>query len=61
MQVSTTEATAAHLAPPSSPEANSAFLRLRQIGRIARSTVLLSSSIRPSSRNLTRPSRWFSA
>jgi hypothetical protein len=47
LQVSTREATAAHLAPPSSPEANSAFFLLRQIGRMARSTVLLSSSIRP--------------
>jgi hypothetical protein len=36
LQVSTREATAAHLAPPSSPEANSAFFLLRQIGRMAR-------------------------
>ncbi len=35
------------LPPPSSPEAKSAFLRLRQIGRMARSKVVMSSSIRP--------------
>src|SRR5690242_12364514 len=52
---------AAARSPPRSPEAKSAFFRLRQRGRMARSTVLVSSSIRPSSRNLSRPSRWFIA
>jgi hypothetical protein len=50
-----------HRAPPSSPLTNSALLRLRQIGRRARSTMLVSASMRPSSRNRTRPLRWFSA
>lgn len=49
-QVSISEARQAHTSAPSSPPANKAFLRLRAMGRIARSTALVSSSIRPSSR-----------
>ena len=49
--VSTSEATIAQrLAPPSLP-ANNAFLRPSAIGRIERSTGLVSRSMRPSSRN----------
>ena len=50
LQVSMSEAMTAQLAPPSSLPANSAFLRLSAIGRIERSTVLVSISMRPSSR-----------
>ena len=44
-------------APPSLP-ANKALRRPRAIGRIVRSTVLVSSSSRPSFRNNTSPSQW---
>ena len=41
----------AHVSLPASEPANRAFFRVMVIGRIARSTMLLSSSTRPSSRN----------
>lgn len=41
----------AQLAPPSSLPANRAFFRLSAIGRMERSTTLVSISMRPSSRN----------
>ena len=44
------EATIAQRAAPLSEPANRWFLRPRATGRMARSTVLLSSSMRPSSR-----------
>lgn len=47
---------AQYWAPPSEP-ANNAFFRLSVIGRIGRSTVLLSSSIWPSSMKRVRPSQ----
>jgi hypothetical protein len=43
--------------PPPSEPAKRAFLRLRVIGRIERSTVLESISIRPSSRKRVGPSQ----
>ena len=42
------------IAPPT-------FFLDKQTGRMARSTLLLSSSMRPSSRNRSSPSQWFSA
>src|SRR4051812_2016078 len=58
--VATRLATIAHQQAPPSDPANRAFLRPRLIGRIALSTVLVSSSSRPSSRNSTSPCqcRW---
>ena len=50
--------TAQFCAPASCP-AKSAFLRFRAMGRIVRSTGLLSSSMRPSSRNRHNPSQYF--
>src|SRR3954467_10391205 len=47
----------AQLSPPPSEPANNAFLRFRASGRIDRSTVLESISIRPSSRKRQRPSQ----
>src|ERR1700722_1593068 len=49
--VASNEAIVAHVSPPASEPANRAFFRVMVIGRIARSTMLLSSSTRPSSRN----------
>ena len=43
---------------PASCPAKSAFLRLRAIGRMVRSTLLLSISTRPSIRNSCRPSQY---
>jgi len=45
------DAMIAQLAPPSSLSANRAFFRLSAIGRMERSTTLVSISMRPSSRN----------
>ena len=47
--------------PPLSEPANKAFSRPRATGRMARSTVLVSSSRRPSSRNRISPLQWFNA
>ena len=47
LQVSISEATIAQLAPPSSLPAKSAFFRFNAIGRMLRSTVLESISMRP--------------
>lgn len=55
LQVSTREAMMAQCSAPPSEPANSAFFRLSVIGRIERSTALLSSSIRPSSIKYVRP------
>ena len=55
MQVSMSEATTAQCSAPPSDPAKSAFLRLRAIGRMARSTTLESISTRPSSRKRLRP------
>src|SRR5260370_37460652 len=49
LQVSISEASIAQFSAPSSLPANRAFFLLRAIGRIARSTVLESISMRPSS------------
>ena len=48
--VASNDAIVAQVAPPASDPANKVFFRVMQIGRIARSTLLLSSSTRPSSR-----------
>jgi len=61
LQVSISEAGIAQFSAPSSLPANSAFFLLRAIGRIARSIVLESISIRPSSRKRTSPSQRLSA
>src|SRR5260370_27722756 len=61
LHVSISEAGIAQLSAPSSLPANSAFFLLRAIGRIARSIVLESISIRPSSRKRTSPSQRLSA
>lgn len=58
---SMSEAMTAQLAPPSSLPANNAFLRLSAIGRMDRSTVLVSFSMRTSSRARTRPQRMAAA
>ena len=58
LQVSTSEAMIAQLAPPSSLPAKSAFLRLKAIGRMMRSTTLVSISMRPSSRKQHSPFQW---
>lgn len=55
LHVSMSEAMIAQLAPPSLLPAKSAFLRLSAMGRIDRSTVLLSISTRPSSRRRQSP------
>ncbi len=60
LQVSTSEAIAAQFSAPSWWPANSPFL-WRVTGLMARSAVLLSSSIRPSSRKRVKPSQRFSA
>jgi hypothetical protein len=44
------------LTPPSSLPANNAFLRFKAMGRVERSTILLSISMRPSSRKRVRSS-----
>src|SRR5258707_10116567 len=49
----------AQFSAPWSWPAKSAFLRLRTMGRMPRSTMLVSSSMRPSSRKRTSPSQWF--
>ncbi len=50
LAASISEATIAQLVPPSSDQAKSAFFRFKAIGRIDRSTTLVSISMRPSSR-----------
>lgn len=52
------DAITAQFCAPASRPAKSAFFRLSAIGRIVRSTVLLSSSIRPSLRKSVRPSQY---
>src|SRR3546814_6737662 len=47
----------AQLSPPSSEPAKSAFFRFKAKGRIDRSTVLVSSSMRPSSMKRMRPAQ----
>lgn len=59
LQVSMSEATIAQLAPPSSLPAKSAFFRFSAMGRMLRSTVFVSISMRPSSRKRLRPCQWF--
>src|SRR4051794_34225341 len=61
LQLSISEASIAQFSAPSSLPANRAFFLLRAIGRIARSTVLESISIRPSSRKRPSPSQRWSA
>ena len=56
---SISEAMQAQFSAPSSWPANNAFLRLSTIGRMPRSTLLVSSSMRPSSRKRMRPSQRF--
>lgn|GEM_PF-6551450 len=58
MQVSMSEAIIAQFSAPASCPAKSAFLRLRAIGRMVRSTVLLSISMRPSDKKSFRPSQY---
>jgi hypothetical protein len=55
------EATIAQFSAPPSEPAKSAFFRLRAMGRIARSTILESISMRPSSTKRVRPSQRESA
>jgi hypothetical protein len=57
LQVSISEAMMAQCSPPPSEPANSAFLRLSAIGRIDRSTTLLSISMRPLSMKRVSPSQ----
>jgi len=57
LQVSISEAMIAQFVPPSSEPAKRAFLRLRAIGLMDRSTVLESISMRPSSRKRMSPSQ----
>ena len=52
--VSISDATMAHLSAPPSLPANSEFFRRKLTGRMARSTGLVSRSMRPSSRNRLR-------
>ena len=59
LQVSISEAMIAQLAPPSSLPAKSAFFLFNASGRMERSTVLVSISMRPSSRKRLEPSQWF--
>jgi hypothetical protein len=56
LQVSISEAMIAQCSPPLSEPAKRAFLRLRAMGRIVRSTTLVSISMRPSSRKRVSPS-----
>lgn len=49
--VASRDAIVAHVSPPASDPTNRAFLRVIVTGRIARSTLLLSSSTRPSARS----------
>ena len=56
LQVSIKDATVAKCSALPSEPANSAFLRLSAIGRMDRSMVLLSSSMRPSPMKIVRPS-----
>src|SRR5690606_8713922 len=55
LQVSTTEARRPQFRMPASCPESSAFYRLSAIGRMVRSTALLSSSMRPSPRNSSSP------
>jgi hypothetical protein len=55
LQVSISDAIVAQCSVPPSEPANSAFFRLSAIGRIERSTALLSSSMRPSSMKRVPP------
>jgi hypothetical protein len=57
LQVSISEAMVAQCSAPPSDPANRAFFRLSAMGRMERSTVLLSSSMRPSSIKRVRPSQ----
>ena len=61
LAVAMREQTVAQRTPPPSEPANRWFFRPSATGRIARSTGLLSSSIRPSSRKRMSPSQWFKA
>jgi hypothetical protein len=61
LQVSINEARAAQVSAPSSLPANKEFFLLSAMGRMLRSTQLVSSSMRPSCRNRSRPCQWFSA
>ena len=61
LHVSISEAMHAQFAPPSSLPANRLFFLDRMIGFIARSMLFVSSSMRPSARNCSRPFQWFSA
>src|SRR3954470_2424977 len=54
------EARIAHASAPRVDPANSAFRRPGAIGRIVRSTMLLSISTRPSVRNTVNPFQWLS-
>src|SRR5689334_24984668 len=54
------EARIAHASAPRVDPANSAFRRPSAIGRIVRSTMLLSISPRPSVRNTVNPFQWLS-
>lgn len=57
LQFSMSMAIIAQLSPPSSEPANMAFLRFNARGRMERSTVLESRSMRPSSMNRDSPSQ----
>jgi len=58
LHVSTSDAMIAQFATPSSEPANRAFFRFNAIGLMERSTVLVSSSMRPSSMKRVSPSQW---
>ena len=57
LQVSISEAITAQCSAPPSEPANRAFLRFSAIGRMVRSTMLVSISMRPSSRKRLRPAQ----
>ncbi|PUB08460.1 hypothetical protein DFP92_1327 [Yoonia sediminilitoris] len=58
LQVSTRDASMAQFFAPAPWPAKSAFFLCRAMGRIVRSTALLSISMRPSVRNRINPSRY---
>ena len=59
LQVSTKDAMVAQFAAPASWPAKRAFFRFNAMGRMVRSTALLSISIRPSARKRQRPAQYF--
>lgn len=59
LQVSISEATGAQFSVPSFEPTNNEFFFGNLMGRMLRSTAMLSISRRPSARDRSRPSQWF--